>query len=120
MALTASATATCVIILCYKPIANHVSVQDDVVRSLRMSDQMFRVVHPFNRGNLFYEVQYRSGMGTNDRYMDVHAYIDNLHRRRGKPSSGIVYCRTRATCNELSDFLRRKGINAKPYHKGVG
>lgn len=46
-------------------------------------------------------------------------YIATLHRRRGRPSSGIVYCRTKAACDDLSKFLRGRGLNAKAYHRGI-
>lgn len=61
MALTASATPASVF-LCYMPSFSlcqrcFASVQDDIVQSLKMSkDHLFKVVHPFNRFNLFYEV----------------------------------------------------------------
>ena len=32
-------------------------VQDDIVATLQMSEELVRVVHPFNRPNLFYEVR---------------------------------------------------------------
>lgn len=50
---------------------------------------------------------------------DIQMYITLLHRRRQRPSSGIVYCRNRAICDELSQFLRAKGVNARPYHRGI-
>jgi superfamily II DNA helicase RecQ len=50
---------------------------------------------------------------------DIHEYISSLHCRRGRPSSGIIYCRAKATCDELSAFLRGKGLNARPYHRGI-
>jgi superfamily II DNA helicase RecQ len=59
MALTASATPSLV-----NPISRlratvqflH-SVQDDIVTDLNLSSEhLFKVVHPFNRRNLFYEV----------------------------------------------------------------
>lgn len=31
-------------------------VQDDIIKSLRMSEDHCKLVHPFNRSNLFYEV----------------------------------------------------------------
>lgn len=35
----------------------NLSVQDDIVRSLNMLEEdLFKVIHPFNRANLFYEV----------------------------------------------------------------
>ncbi|EMD39586.1 hypothetical protein CERSUDRAFT_111898 [Gelatoporia subvermispora B] len=105
MALTATAT----------PI-----VQDDIVRSLKMAeDHMLKVVHPFNRSNLFYEVQYLASSYQDAHMSEIHKYISRLHERRGRPSSGIIYCRTRKTCDELSQFLRGKGLNARPYHRGI-
>ncbi|PVF95214.1 ATP-dependent DNA helicase [Serendipita vermifera] len=103
MALTASATAT---------------VQDDIISSLKMSsDHLFKVVHPFNRSNIFYEVQYVS---PSIDVMDAIAqYILKLYSRRGAVSTGIVYCRSRQSCDEMSHFLRGKGIGSKPYHRGL-
>ncbi|KAH9060432.1 ATP-dependent DNA helicase, partial [Lactarius vividus] len=104
MALTASAT----------PL-----VQDDIARILRMAPhRLSKFVHPFNRPNLFYEVRYHSSEAITQ--MDeVLNYISGLHRRRGRPSSGIIYCRTRMTCDDLSNYLRGKGLNCRPYHRGI-
>ncbi|EJC98120.1 ATP-dependent DNA helicase [Fomitiporia mediterranea MF3/22] len=105
MALTASATKT---------------VQEDIVNSLRMDrDRMLRVTHPFNRENLFYEVRYSTDMSQEERMVDVFQFISLLHKRRGRPSSGIVYCRLRATCDELARYLRCNGLSARPYHRGL-
>jgi len=50
---------------------------------------------------------------------EVFDYITLLYQRRNRASSGIIYCRTRATCDALAAFLRGKGLNAKPYHRGI-
>ncbi|EJD48868.1 ATP-dependent DNA helicase [Auricularia subglabra TFB-10046 SS5] len=107
MALTASATPY---------------VREDIIRSLGMeNDQLLTVVHPFNRHNLFYEIRYMPSTWDQEAQMKhVQEYIQKLHDKRGCPSSGLIYCRKRDTCNELAAFLRKKGINAKPYHKGLG
>ncbi|KAI0770381.1 P-loop containing nucleoside triphosphate hydrolase protein [Fomes fomentarius] len=105
MALTATATDT---------------VQQDIIRSLKMEhNRLFFALHPFNRANLYYEVRYLSSPNPNAHMIDIYEYIDMLHRRRGQASSGIVYCRTRAVCDELAQFLRRKGLQAKAYHRGL-
>ncbi|KAI0064084.1 ATP-dependent DNA helicase [Artomyces pyxidatus] len=105
MALTASAT----------PL-----VQDDIVRSLKMlPNRLYKVVHPFNRSNLFYEVRYHATTDPILQMEEIFTCINALHQRRNRPSSGIVYCRTRATCDALSQYLRGKGLSARPYHKGV-
>ncbi|KDQ62727.1 hypothetical protein JAAARDRAFT_66384 [Jaapia argillacea MUCL 33604] len=105
MALTATATP---------------AVQDDIVRSLKMSeDHLYKVVHPFNRPNLFYEVRYAPYPDPFTQMNEIFTYITTLHQRRGRPSSGIIYCRNRKTCDDLSAFLRGKGLNSRPYHKGI-
>ena len=101
-------------------------------------EHLFKVVHPFNRANLFYEVspvlfspiltpelynthqiRYTGPPSSVSQMVDIYDYITTLHRRRGRPSSGIVYCRAKATCDELSAYLRGKGLNARPYHRGI-
>ncbi|KAI0648172.1 P-loop containing nucleoside triphosphate hydrolase protein [Trametes meyenii] len=105
MALTATATE---------------GVQQDIVRSLKMSrNRLFVALHPFNRANLYYEVRYLSSSNPNAHMVDVYEYINTLHERRGRASSGIVYCRTRAVCDEMARFLSGKGLNAKAYHRGL-
>ncbi|KAH9847903.1 P-loop containing nucleoside triphosphate hydrolase protein [Lenzites betulinus] len=105
MALTATATE---------------GVQQDIIRSLKMArNRLFIALHPFNRENLYYEVRYLSSPNPNAHMIDAYNYINNLHERRGRASSGIVYCRTRATCDDLANFLYKKGIQAKAYHRGL-
>ena len=50
---------------------------------------------------------------------DILDYVTTLYRRRGEPSSGIIYCRMRKTCDELASYLRNKGLNARAYHRGI-
>ncbi|KAJ7364939.1 ATP-dependent DNA helicase [Mycena albidolilacea] len=105
MALTATATP---------------SVQLDIIRSLGMSEEhLVKVIHPFNRANLFYEVRYMAAPNPASQMADIADYIFTLYQRRERPSSGIVYCRTRASCDELSGYLRGKGLAARPYHRGI-
>lgn len=96
------------------------SVQEDIITNLGMNrERILRVTHPFNRENLFYEVRYNADLSQEERMADVCQFIAQLHQRRGRPSSGIVYCRLRATCDDLARHLRRNGINARPYHRGL-
>jgi superfamily II DNA helicase RecQ len=100
-------------------------------------DRIFRALHPFNRDNLFYEVnpppiqfsqqsldekkqvRYLSDPEPVSQMADVFDFITTLYRRRKRSSSGIIYCKRKATCDELSSYLRTKGLNAKPYHRGL-
>lgn len=101
-------------------VDHYFSVQKDIIKSLKLSEEhLFRALHPFNRANLFYEVRYLSNPSASTQMTDIFDYVTSLYRRRGKASSGIVYCRMRKTCDDLSSYLRGKGLNAKPYHRGI-
>lgn len=105
MALTATATD---------------NVRNDIIGSLKMvEDRLYMAIHPPNRANLFYEIRYMSGQDSLARKSDIFDFISTLHRRRGSPSCGIIYCRLRGICDELSQFLTGKGLKAKPYHRGI-
>ena len=136
MALTASATPSSVsphpTLQCTVQYLHR--VQNDIVTNLNLSSEhLFKVVHPFNRRNLFYEVGHSTEPVTlaqilfQVRYISqqdtlafqISEYIKKLHKKRGVPSTGIIYCRTRQTCNELAHFLRGKKLGARPFHKGL-
>ncbi|KAH6911482.1 P-loop containing nucleoside triphosphate hydrolase protein [Coprinopsis sp. MPI-PUGE-AT-0042] len=105
MALTATATS---------------DVQADIIHNLNLTtDNMYMALHPFNRVNLYYEVRYVSDNNPKTRMEDIRKYIKALYQRRGQTSCGIIYCRTRASCDEMTSFLRVDGINAAAYHKGI-
>jgi len=69
---------------------------------------------------------------------DLTGFITNLYRRKAKKAdtgqastsnnmseeesravSGIVYCRSKKSCDIVSDALRKKGINAAAFHRGL-
>ncbi|KAG1789695.1 uncharacterized protein HD556DRAFT_1538078 [Suillus plorans] len=81
--------------------------------------RLFTASHPFNRANLFYDIKYTAALDSLSRIPAVYDFVMILHRRRARPSSGIIYCRARLACDELSAFLRAKGISARPYHRGI-
>ncbi|TFK23047.1 ATP-dependent DNA helicase [Coprinopsis marcescibilis] len=105
MALTATATS---------------DVQGDIIQSLKLSrENLYFALHPFNRPNLYYEVRYLAERNKQARLEDIRNYIRTLHQRRGKPSCGIVYCRTKAACDEVSQLLKKAGIKADCYYRGI-
>ncbi|MDQ3547417.1 MAG: DNA helicase RecQ [Chloroflexota bacterium] len=63
----------------------------------------------FNRPNLYYEVRPKQSA-----YQQLLEYV---HSRKG--ASGIIYCQTRASTEDLADRLRGDGINAAAYHGGM-
>lgn len=55
-----------------------------------------------------------------DQYALIYQYLSNLTQRRGgEACAGLIYARTRQTCDELAGFLRGKGLMARPYHRGI-
>ena len=84
-------------------------VKDDIIKNLGINDaKLFKA--SFNRPNLFYEVRAK----TKDVEKDIVFFIK---KREGK--SGIIYCLSRKSVNELSEFLQVNGVNALPYHAGL-
>lgn len=52
-------------------------------------------------------------------FAQIHTYLTSLTKKRGRPSTGIIYARARATCDDLSQYLRGKGLAVRPYHRGI-
>jgi len=93
MALTATATGR---------------VREDIIRLLRLRNPTHYVAS-FNRPNLLYRVRPKQSA-----YEQVRALL-----REHAPSSGIVYCQSRKSCDALAERLRTEGIAARPYHAGL-
>lgn len=78
-------------------------------------------MHPFNRHNLYYEVKYFcdadvAGGGTQFRQNGILEFI-RKYTVADRPLAGIVYCRTKASCDELAAFLKSHRVCAAPYHR---
>ncbi len=83
-------------------------VQNDIQKNLEMLDaKVFK--SSFNRPNLYYEVRPKV-----DQQKDLIKFIKN---HEGK--SGIIYCLSRKTVEELAEILRMNGIKAEAYHAGM-
>ena len=84
-------------------------VQSDIQKNLdMMGATVFK--SSFNRPNLYYEVRQK----TDDVDKDLVRYIRSMS---GK--SGIVYCLSRKTVEELAETLRVNNIPALAYHAGM-
>eukprot|EP01053_Blabericola_migrator_P000798 Blabericola_migrator_1__797@NODE_119_length_13646_cov_70_025112_g107_i0_p3_GENE_NODE_119_length_13646_cov_70_025112_g107_i0NODE_119_length_13646_cov_70_025112_g107_i0_p3_ORF_typecomplete_len585_score133_97DEAD/PF00270_29/2_7e24DEAD/PF00270_29/1_2e02Helicase_C/PF00271_31/6_4e03Helicase_C/PF00271_31/4e03Helicase_C/PF00271_31/1_4e19Helicase_C/PF00271_31/1_5e04ResIII/PF04851_15/8_7e03ResIII/PF04851_15/2_8e06_NODE_119_length_13646_cov_70_025112_g107_i0860210356 len=96
LALTASAT---------------VDILEDVLRQLGMRDvQIFR--RTFDRPNLKYLVEQRTPK-------TMQEVIIPLIKRTFKGQCGIVYCLSRANCDEVANELKAARIKADRYHGGM-
>jgi len=84
------------------------ATRTDIAQQLQLNDPTI-YVSSFDRKNLSLEV--RPAL---DRVKQIIDFIE------GKPNeSGIVYCLSRKTTEELAQKLQQKGINAKAYHAGL-
>ncbi len=84
-------------------------VQHDIQKNLDMLDaKVFK--SSFNRPNLYYEVRQK----TESVDKDVIKFIRSME---GK--SGIVYCLSRKTVEDLAATLKVNNITALPYHAGM-
>ncbi|MBQ7222359.1 MAG: DNA helicase RecQ [Bacteroidales bacterium] len=83
-------------------------VQSDIQKNLDMQDaKVFK--SSFDRSNLYYEIRDKS----NPKKEIIKFIKDNP----GK--SGIIYCLSRKTVEEIAELLNVNGIKALPYHAGL-
>jgi ATP-dependent DNA helicase RecQ len=83
-------------------------VKLDIQRNLQMEDaDVFK--SSFNRENLYYEVRSKKEI--------KKQLIKFIKAHHGK--SGIVYCLSRKTVEEIAEFLKVNDIKAAPYHAGL-
>ncbi|KAI8812778.1 P-loop containing nucleoside triphosphate hydrolase protein [Cladochytrium replicatum] len=129
MALTATATKR---------------VEEDIIAHLSLNIRtMKRFSTSFNRPNLHYEVRYKP-KDSNDPFDDMIHFLNAMYESRrnttlstcdpanvdcsliasdmkpGRPRGvcGIIYCATKATCDEVVKRLRKADIRARAYHGG--
>jgi ATP-dependent DNA helicase RecQ len=82
-------------------------VGEDICRKLEfLHPHIFR--QSFERPNLSYSAFY-----VPDKKEKIREAVANV------PGSGLVYCRTRKKCEEISDFLSTEGFHSGFYHAGL-
>ncbi len=83
-------------------------VRTDIVERLNIKHaQVF--VSSFNRPNIFYAVEPKKNS-----YSQLLNYLD-----KRKDESGIIYCLSRKSVENLAEDLRDAGFSALPYHAGL-
>ena len=84
------------------------SVRGDIARQLRLRDPEL-LVGNFDRPNLSYRVL--------PRLEPLKQTLDVLERHNGE--AGIIYAIRKKEVDELTASLRKRGIDARPYHAGL-
>jgi ATP-dependent DNA helicase RecQ len=83
-------------------------VQQDIRKNLQMEEaETFK--SSFNRKNLYYEIRPKR-----DTKKQLIKYV-----RQNKGKSGIVYCLSRKTVEEIAELLTVNDVKALPYHAGL-
>ncbi|WP_214044385.1 DNA helicase RecQ [Methanomethylovorans sp.] len=83
-------------------------VREDTISQLHIQGCKTYIAS-FNRKNLLYQVRPKK-----DAYEQIIGFL-----RDRKDKSGIIYCQSRKTVDELTKKLRKSGFNALPYHAGL-
>ena len=83
-------------------------VQDDIVKQLRLREPRCYVAS-FNRPNLTYRVIAKNGA-----YKQTLAFLKSREQE-----TGIIYCQSRNSTQELAARLNDDGIRSEPYHAGL-
>ncbi len=70
-------------------------------------------IQSFNRENLQYKVEYKTSNAA------ALEKIVTIIKQKYSNKSGIVYCISRNECETVSDYLKKNGLKALPYHAGM-
>lgn len=83
-------------------------VQIDIQKNLQMEDaDIYKT--SFNRKNLYYEIKPKV-----DAKKQLIKYV-----KQNKGKSGIIYCLSRKTVEEIAELLTVNDVKALPYHAGL-
>lgn len=85
-------------------------VKEDIMKNLGMENPNV-FVSSFLRDNLFYEIRPK---GSKENV--IKQMVQFIQKRKGQ--SGVVYCLSRKSTEEIADLLSANGINAVAYHAG--
>lgn len=83
-------------------------VEEDIISLLALQSP-YKYSSSFDRPNLYFEVR-----KPDNKLHEVQAYL-----KQHSGESGIIYCATRKTVDEVCERINRLGIHATKYHAGL-
>ncbi|CCF56153.1 hypothetical protein KAFR_0A07190 [Kazachstania africana CBS 2517] len=82
----------------------------DIIHNLGLKNEVF-LKQSFNRTNLYYEVKKKD--------KDTMNNICDMIKNRFRNQTGIIYCHSKNSCEQVSSQLQRKNIRCAYYHAGM-
>uniref|UniRef100_A0A5S6Q0J1 ATP-dependent DNA helicase n=1 Tax=Trichuris muris TaxID=70415 RepID=A0A5S6Q0J1_TRIMR len=90
-------------------------VTQDIMNLLHLKQPVAKFKNPCYRSNLFYDVQFKETLLNPEKHLA--SFLKAILSEHG--GSGIIYCRTRETCELFVGELAGYGIHCAPYHAGI-
>ncbi|KHJ48412.1 ATP-dependent DNA helicase RecQ family protein [Trichuris suis] len=91
------------------------SVAEDIANLLNLKQPVAKFKNPCYRSNLFYDVQFKETLVNPEKHLA--SFLKQVLLEHG--GSGIIYCRTRETCEFFAGELSGHGIQCACYHAGI-
>ncbi|EEB12432.1 DNA helicase recq5, putative [Pediculus humanus corporis] len=98
-------------------------VEKDIINNLKLNRPFGKFKVPCFRKNLYYDVVFRDIL--DDDVEHLKTFIDKCLAQTSKTEkksmlpSGIIYCRTRESTEDIVKLLLKKGLTIQAYHAGL-